>query len=111
MVALCTHTHTRTLTCTHTHAHSHTHTHTHTHLVQKLEVCLGTRTVAPVGILILHLEPYYWPSVGTLERYQYTKQPLQVLRHGLGVGRVVGAQLHVRIMEKPPAHVYTVIEA
>ena len=48
-------------------------------LVQEGEVCLpGYSIIGPVGILILHLEPYDGPTIGALQGNQDLKQSLEV---------------------------------
>ena len=61
--------------------------------------------IGPVGVLILHLEPNDGPAVGTLQRHQNLKQLPEVAGHGLGVGRVVGSDHHVRVVEEPAVSV------
>ena len=55
--------------------------------------------VGPVGILILNLEPYDWSSIRALQGYQNLEESGEVLRHGLGVGSIVGAKYHSWIMQ------------
>ena len=52
--------------------------------------------IGPVGILILHLEPYDRASVDTLQWNQDLEQSSEVSRHGLCIGSIVG---HVGIMK------------
>ena len=62
-----------------------------TDLVKKLEMLAASSCiVGPVGILILHLEPYDRAPVGTLQWNQDLEQSSEVSRHSLCIGSIVG---------------------